>query len=580
MSLTASLSIGRTALTASQLAIQVAGDNLANAATPGFHRRTAALSPTSGGTGLGNVNVGRGVSVGSVTRTIDLAVQARLRSAIADDEAAGVAADIFARLEGLTNELDGQGLGGRLTEFFEGFSELANNPNASETRALLVERGASLAQFMRGMRKDLVDLRGQIDDQIGSNVEQANELLEKIERINRSIALSEQGGAEDSGLRDQRDSMIQDLSGLVEISVNEQDNGLVDIFVGSTPVLLSGQSRGLEFEVEGGTGPDSEARVLVKEKLEEKIAPQSGVIGGLLAQRNGAVDEAIQELDDLSAALIHEVNRIHSSGAPSPGLTETLGEREVPLADRTLALNDPANATFAGLPFSAGNGSFEVVVRDAATGQSITRTIDVDLDGIVDSTGAAGFTEDTTLDDIRAALDGVPNLSATLDPDGRLRITADNGFEFGFRNDSSGALAVLGVNTYFTGTGAADIGVRQELRDNPQLLVAGSTEGGNDRALAVSALQERAVDSLGGLSLTEGWRRTTERIAVGSAGAQAEKGAAGQVRASLNAQRAATSGVSIDEESINLLQSQRQFQAAAQFISTIDELTQTLISLV
>ena len=75
-------------------------------------------------------------------------------------------------------------------------------------------------------------------------------------------------------------------------------------------------------------------------------------------------------------------------------------------------------------------------------------------------------------------------------------------------------------------------------------------------------------------------RGLPEGVSVQTRAAGTRAGAAAQVQASLEAQRAAVSGVSIDEESINLLNYQRQYQAAAQLISTVDELTQILLSLV
>jgi len=77
-----------------------------------------------------------------------------------------------------------------------------------------------------------------------------------------------------------------------------------------------------------------------------------------------------------------------------------------------------------------------------------------------------------------------------------------------------------------------------------------------------------------------GGGRTTDGGGVDTGGAQRDGGPAEQVRASLEAQHANVSGVSIDEETINLISFQQQYQAAARLISTVDELTQILISLV
>lgn len=578
MSLSASFQIGRSALTASQLAIQVVGDNLANVATPGFSRRVASFSAAPGAGGVAGVSIGNGVRIADISRRLDESLLTRLRASISDQAGAQVANDLFSQVDSITNDLGELGLSTQLSTFFNAFSELANNPLSGATKSLIVEQGVSLSNFIQGLRSNLVTLRTQVDQQLGDAVKRADSIFSEIASLNSAISTSELGTIENSALRDQRDQLLAELSELVDVSVIGQSNGMVDVRIGSTPVVQGAISRGMQLNITSENG-DVVAKVVVPGTLDERVFPDSGRIGGLLQQRDGLIDGTISDLDSIAANLIFEVNRIHSSGQSFPGLTSTVSERIVPIADRTLALNDPANTTFASLPFAAGNGSFDVLVRDIATGQTTRITIDIDLDGI-DATGAPGFTDDTTLVDIQSALNAAPNLTASLGPDGRLSLTAAPGFEFGFADDTSGVLAALGVNTYFKGTSAKNIGVRQELIDNPQLLVVGSEQGANEAALAIAGVQERAVTALDGLSISGAFRQTTGRIAVSAASARTRADAETQVRAGLEAQRAIVSGVSVDEESINLISFQRQYQAAARFISTVDELTQTLIALV
>jgi len=577
MSLTSSLLIGRSALAASQLAVQVAGDNLANAATPGYSRRVVSLQSLRGAIDANGIYRGQGVEIAAVTRKVDEALQARLRASVSDNEGGLIEQGLLSQVESLVNELDGIGLGTELNEFLNTFSELANNPSSAEARALIVEQGKTLSGFIRGMRQSLTDLRAQVDDQLTASVTRANELLSEIASVNRSLVVSESGRAEDAALRDQRDGLLTELSELMDISTAEQENGAIDVFVGSTPVVLGDQSRGLETRFVTQNG-EVTAQVRIKANG-AKIEPEAGRIGGLLAQRNGAIAETRSDLDRLASAVIFEVNRRHSMGRPASGLTEGRGTLRFATPDVALALNDPANTTTASLPFNATNGAFTVVVRDAATGATQETRITVDLDGI-DSTGAAGFANDTSLASLTADLNGVSNLTVAIDASGRLSITASDGFEFSFEDDTSGALATLGVNTFFEGADARDIGVREEVVKDPQLVVAGGEEGSNDVALAITRLREEAVELTGGVSLGEAWRRTTERISIETRSAGTRAAASGQVRASLGAQRAGLSGVSVDEESINLLNFQRQYQAAARFISTVDEMTNLLIGLI
>jgi flagellar hook-associated protein 1 FlgK len=580
MGLTSALQLGRSALNASALAIEVTGNNFANAATRGYSRQTIALMPSTGSR-YGNAFIGRGVQIQGIHRQIDGALQARLWTGISQEASASIDLQLFSAVEATLNELTDHDLSSELSSFFNAWSELANSPAESGTRSLVVQQGAALADHMRQMREDLNSLRLQIDQQLDASVQGADELLTQIADLNTAIVNAEAGSATANSLRDQRDSLITELAQYLDITTVEQPSGTIDVLVGSIPVVLAGVSRGIEVEktVNGG---ETEVAVAVKDDG-QNLSFRGGSVGALLDQRGALVDDTISKLDDLAAQLIFQVNRIHSTGYGTTPLTSVRGTQVVSPADVTRALNDPANTSFADLPFQAVNGGFLVTVTNSATGASETVRVDVDLDGL-DASGAPGFADDTSLADIAAAIDGAANLSATVNADGTLSIEADDGYSVAFSEDTSGVLAVLGVNTYFTGTSAQNIDVRAALQSEPGLVNTGRLVDGkpsdSGAALAIALLQDEANDSLGGLSLRESWLDTTQSLAVRTDAAVTRANATTMVRQSLDAQRAAVSGVSIDEESVNLLTFQRQYQGAARYISVVDEMTQTLLSLV
>lgn len=579
MGLTSSLYVGRSALSASQIALQVTGNNIANLATPGYSRQRVGLTAL-GDTQIQNgVFVGRGVQTDQVQRVLDPAVQQRLRAAISDSGFASVAQGTLSQVESLLGELSGNDLSSQLGALFDAFSTLADTPTSVELRGAAVEQGAAVSSFMQRMRSDLVNLRRQTDQQLADQVEAADGLIQEIADLNLAIINAEGGQGSANGLRDARDQLISELSVLMDVTVvpSPGNSGSVDVIVGSTPLVRGSTAESIEVrrrEINGELRVD----VVTTGTTPEVIDADGGTIGGLLAQREGTVQRVLDELDELSARLIHEVNVLHSQGRAASGLTDTTGWLAVNPADQTLALNDPTNATFSGLPINARNGTFTVVITDQ-TGNQTESVIEVDLDGI-DNTGAAGFGDDTTMADIVAALDGVANLNAEITADGRLRVFTDAGFDVSFKDDSSEALAVFGINTFFQGTSAGDIAVREELEADPSLLVTGSGEGRNDTVLALAQLRDAPIGSIGGRTLLEQWGETTGRIGVETSAAITNFEALDTVRLNLEAQRAAVSGVSLDEESINLITFQQQYQGAARFISVVDELTQTLISIV
>lgn len=576
MGLSSSLLIGQSALAASQLALQVTGNNIANVGTDGYTRQTVRMDPIGGERFGGRIFVGRGVSVSDVRRTLDPALQARLRNGVSEENSTSISRDVASQIESILNELSDADLSTELDRFFRAFSELANNPSSSVNRSSAVEQGASMASFIRSIRSDLEGARAQLDSQLGSNVRRADQLLTQIADLNLAVVNAELGGGSDGALRDQRDVLVQELSALMDVTVVEQATGSLDILVGSTPILLGTDSRGLEFDTRTVDG-QVEVRVLVRADR-EALTVTSGLIGGRLRERGQSIDQTIERLDSVASNLIFEVNKLHTSGRPLKRQSELTSWLTVPLAERPLALNDPTNTTLADLPYKPTSGTFTVVITDAQGNQS-EREIRIDLDGI-NNAGAAGFGDDTSLDDIVSALSGVPNLSATITATGALRINAAAGYDVSFKNDTSGVLAVLGVNTYFQGTNGTDIAVRQELRDDPQRLVVGIENGANETALAITGLKTRGLSTLDGDSITDRWLKSVERNAVMVASANTRFEAASTVRQNLEAQHAAVSGVSLDEESLNLITHQQAYQGAARFVSVVQELTQVLLNLV
>lgn len=579
MSLSSALQIGRSALAASQLGIATTSNNMANAATPGYRRQIATLSPMRGaGPGLSR-SIGMGVAVSDIRRQVSTSLEARARSALSGEHASLARQGILGAIETTLGELGDNDLSTQLSTFFNAWSERANLVQSS---AVVVQEGRSLASFVQRLRADLVDQRSQIDAELGASIDRASQLLGQIADLNTQVAQSEAGSANANTLRDQRDSLLDELATLIDHTTVEQPNGAVDVLVGSTPVVLGGTSRGLALELKTTTSGSLEARLATADDA-TIITPHSGAIGSLLTERTGTVDRSIDALDSLASQVIFQVNRIHSTGVGSSWLRSTNATLAIPAADRTRALNDPANTTLANLPFAPANGGFSVNVRNTVTGAISTVRIDVDLDGIT-AAGLPGTADDTSAADIQASLNGIAGLSASFAPDGTLRVAAEAGFEFAFSDDSSGALAVLGLNAYFQGSNARDIAVSSALEADPDRLGVGSWDGStiidNGAALALAGLGTRPLDALGGRSLQQAWRDHVGVIAAASSAAETESAAATVVRESLDGQRAAVSGVSIDEEAINLLNFQQQYQAGARVIDVARQLMDTLVNLI
>jgi flagellar hook-associated protein 1 FlgK len=579
MSLSAALQIGRSALNASQLGIQIAGNNMANAGTVGYSRQKIGLEALRGDQSAPAGGAGNGVRVSSVNRQIDQALAGRLNSSGSDAAAAQTQQQIFSQIESTLGELGSNDLSNELTSFFKVWSERANQTKSS---ASVVQQGDRMASFIRNLRGDMTAHRKQVDDQVGSTVGQANEIISSIAHLNSAISVEEGNGGAANTLRDQRDQAVSQLSELMDVSVVDHGLGGIDVLVGSAPVVLGSRAKTLELHKQTTSSGDTSVSVRTTGDQSQELSLTSGQIGALLQNRDGAIDATINRLDTLASGIIFEVNKLHSTATNADGMTSCTGTLSFSAADRALSLKDPLNQAASNLPFGPVSGGFMVNVRDKASGAMQTVRINIDLDG-VNNLGAPGATDDTSPEQIRASLDSVPGISASFTPDGKLKITADSGSDFSFSDDNTGVLATLGMNAYFTGTKASDIAVRTDLVSDPGKLSSGAMVNGqfveNAAALKMANLQDKGIASLGGSSISQHWADTAQAVGGGAAAAKTNAAARAMVHDSLQSQRDSISGVNIDEESISLLDYQRQYQAAARVISTVDQMTQSLLSM-
>ncbi|MEO0475379.1 MAG: flagellar hook-associated protein FlgK, partial [Planctomycetota bacterium] len=506
MGLTSSLYIGQSGLLASQAAIQVAGNNLANIATKGYHRNEIELAAVRANELQRGIYIGNGVQIASITRQVDEALEARLRNAISDEGGSRVAQDLWSEIEAIENELSEIDISTRMAEFFNAFSQIANNPQDLSLRTLAVKQAETLSDYVASVRGEFLNLQKRIDDRTANAAQAANDLLDRIAQLNESIALQEGGSlSQAAGLRDQRDLYLGELAELIDISINEQASGAIDIFVGSLPIVLGNDNRGIAVTTESTADGLTTTVRLAEDRSPLDI--KSGELGGLVEFRGVFLENAINTLDTYANAMIYEVNKLHSQSQGLNLLDSALATTEV--IDTTVALNDPA----AQIPFEIVNGSFQLSVTQVSTGQRVTETIRVDLDGI-------DPTNDTSLDDLAAQINAVANISAVVTSDGRLQITADaQDFQFGFSDDNTGAMAALGINTFFKGKDASDISVNLDLVDDPRYIAVGREflPGDNRNALAISALRDTGVSSLNGQSLPGFWNRHIEDVSIRTA---------------------------------------------------------------
>ena len=452
--------------------------------------------------------------------------------------------------------LSDNNLSTQLTSFFGDFSTLANNPTDPTQRSQVLQDGATIADGLQTLRTQVVSLQQSTNQQVTTLSKQANSLVQDIANLNKQIA--GQGANAANSLHDQRDQDLSSLSKLMNINVVDQGDGTVNVLVGSTPVVQGGRRVGL-VRRKRRTRRATRARAWRLRTTGISLAVSSGQIGGLVNASQNYLSPALSAVDTIASGLITAVNSIYSQGQGVTGFSGTLSGTTA-VTDATAVLNAGKAAT--GISFAPTNGTFDLNITNAA-GQTTTQQIGINLSG----TGTQ-----TTLNSLIASINtaGAGAVSASLNTDGTLAITSNTpGTTFSFGNDSSGVLASLGVNTFFSGSDATDIAVNSTLAKTPDYLATAhvSSTGVNAalNAQKLASAGTATLGSLGGKSVTDTYTDYIGNLAVQAQNASNNVTAQSTINSTLAAQQQSISGVSLDEETVNMMQYQRAFEGSARF---------------
>lgn len=402
------LTIGLRALRASQVGMDLVGQNVANASTPGYSRQQVVLTATSPSLRFGRA-LGTGVEVRELRRIHDRLVDVRLREqrqVLGQLDASG---SLLGQLEGYFQEPSESGLAARLDDLWNAFSDVSRNAGDSSFRDGLVQAALTLGAGFRQVASQVDSIGDEARRGVDSAVEVVNGLLSEIGALNDRIIKARTFGTTPSDLLDVRDELVKQLADWVDPQVIDRPDGTVDVLLDGMLMVSGDTTRSLITRSPG----DGTIEVLVREGQNE-VSVRGGRLAGYLALAHATVPQRRADLDEIARSLIYEVNKRHTTAVPAGGpysqlaaaVTVEAGALDAPLAELDL-------------PFPVKEGRLVVNVVDAATGSVSQHFIDIDPATM-------------TLSDLATALDSLPDVAASLDSVGRLRIGAGAGFGFDF----------------------------------------------------------------------------------------------------------------------------------------------------
>ncbi|MFK8115041.1 MAG: flagellar hook-associated protein FlgK [Rubripirellula sp.] len=562
MSLFGSIQQAAGALQVNQIGLQVVGNNIANANTPGYIRQQLEQS-SAVSVREGNLIKGTGVRPTGITQVIDQALAERMFNASTAHSGAEDLEKAYSQLEELTTDLNNDGLGQQLTLFNNSLHELSAQPGDLSLRDFVILQGETLAGNIQRTREEAFGRRELWNGDLDVMSDEINRLTQRIARLNLDIATIEGGGllhSDATGLRDQRYQDLEELSQYMNLNIQEQESGAVAIFVGGDYLVSNGNSRDVYTAYNSERG-GTEIRII---ETDSPLTPTGGKIASAMEARDGVFGEYIESVDAMAKALIRSVNEVHSQGQGRRGYSEIEANQDaipgVPLGD-------------AELGWVPRNGTFDMNLVDDTGNVISNHRISVRL---LDQVG------DSTVNSIAEDINAIDGLTASVNSRGRLQISSDStSSSFTFGEDTSGFLAAAGINTFFVGEGAVDIEVSQRLKEDSDLLAISGGGIGEDTDVLTNLIDivETPLDHLDGRSV-----RQTYQNAVANTGQKInlQQSATQGLRnfyQTLHSQHLAITGVNIDEESIKMITYQRAFQASSRVIATASEMLDLLVTL-
>ena len=661
-------STGVNSMQALRAVIGLAGDNIANVNTPGYHARRAEVAGRPGAP-CGGLRIGEGAVVQNVTRLRDVLAERLLLADVQVLERVKQEARILEHVELSFQEPSEESIDAYLGQFFERISGLAADPDDTVLRNQLVQAGNSLSNALNRLSHKLQVIERESSIELERTIGEVNELVARTAELNRRIAAVEQGGVSAPGLKDQRDHAVRKLAELINLRTIDSGNGVVNVSTAGS-LLVDGEQHLVLEEKEAEDG------VAVSRKGSEVhvLEIKEGKVAGLLRGLNDYLPSFRHQLDEVATALRRRFNEIHTTGLGLNGRFESLRGLN--------AFYGRSAFSESGYGVRAGTDERLVInVEDKNNGDIVQH--ELSLDTTLDS--------DVFLADIASRINSrVGHLNATVQ-DGRLNLEAEQGYAFGFATpydpdpaeagditaatpaspevidayhgeedleyeftfqndgqigadrvdvridvhsdggtllktlnrsvgadyqpgegisiehgmkftltgglvnagdsfsftahgdmDTAGVLDALGMNTFFNGTGAKSLQVVDAVKQDAAGVAAALRDisGDNHRVQEMESLQSQKLLDGGNSSLLEAYRGLISDVGVArSTRNEHQKSLEGAVT-ELENEADGTAGVSVDEQMMELLESQRIYQASVKYVKSVDSTLASLLELV
>lgn len=305
----------------SQQALQTVSHNIANKTTEGYSRQRVELQ-TAVPIVEGRHQIGQGSRAAAVTRTNNPFLEKQIQKETGTLGSQQGREDALKRVEQVFNEQTNKGLNQYITDFFNGFRELSNNPESVTSRTMVKEASEAMVGDFKRVNDQLTSIQKDVDERVKNEISEVNKMVREVATLNEKIASVENQGIPANDQRDRRDVLLKKINQKIDISYAEGNNGIVTVSTAGNAILVSGFE---SYELQTSTNPTTD-RIDIYFKPNESTPPfritdrvKGGTVGGALSVRDQVIPEFKNKMDQMAFRLAQEVNRAHREGFDRAG---------------------------------------------------------------------------------------------------------------------------------------------------------------------------------------------------------------------------------------------------------------------
>lgn len=403
-----SINTALTGLNYNRVALDVAGNNIANVGTEGYARRSinaeTIASPPRPGLWSGFDGGQFGVKVGSIDRMVDPLLDARARHEHGSQASVDIRQTVMARIEAAIGEPSDTGLAALLDDFKASWEDLANSPNSDAVRSAVIGKAEALVAALHTQGRSIDTEAADLDFKVQVDVREVNRLAADLASTNKAIASASLTQSDTGTLEDQRDMIAMRLAELTGGVATARSDGGFDVHINGVALVTGGDAgelasttdaNGLGFHVSG------------LDASPQPITTVGGELGGLTHLLNDTLPGLRAGLENITIALADQVNGQHTQGydkgGVNPGQDFFTYDPADPVATLTVAISEPAHVAAAAVP----GGSLDVenahAIADAITVGAQWQQFVADLGLEVNSLNRLAATQQSLTDQVDSA---------------------------------------------------------------------------------------------------------------------------------------------------------------------------------